>query len=179
LLFNLPIPSSSGFAIFTDNIGKINNRGVELFLTSDNLKGKLAWRTTFNLSRIINRVDNLGGLNEFVPSNEPTTLIRPGVALFSYYGYRLAGIFANAEEVASSAQTNAQPGDARWEDVTPDGIINDRDRVVLGNPYPDMTLGLSNDFEYGNLTLSVFFEGALGVDMFHWQTVDALYANDP
>lgn len=179
LLFNLPIPSSSGFAIYTDNIGQINNRGVELFLTSDNITGKFNWRTTFNLARIVNRVDNLGGMNEYVPSNEPTTLIRPGVALFSYFGFRQAGIFQHAEEIASSAQPNAQIGDVRWEDVIPDGVINDRDRVVLGNPYPDMTLGLSNDFEYGNLSLSVFFEGALGVDMFHWQTVDALYANDP
>jgi len=179
LLFNLPIPSSSGFAMYTDNIGKISNKGIELYISSANLTGNFTWRSTFNLTKITNKVDNLGTINEYVPSNEPTTLIRPGAALFSYFGYRSVGIFQTAEEISSSAQPNAKPGDPKWEDVNGDHVINDRDRVILGNPYPDLTLGLSNEFGYKNFTLAVFFEGAFGTDLFHWQTVDALYANDP
>ncbi|MFC6101199.1 TonB-dependent receptor [Olivibacter domesticus] len=179
LLFNLPIPSSSGFAVYTENIGKISNKGIELYLSSENLTGNFNWRSTFNVTKITNKVDDLGGISEYVPSNEPTTLVRPGEALFSYFGYRSVGIFQTAAEASASAQPNAKPGDPKWDDVNGDGVINERDRVVLGNPYPDVTLGLSNDFSYKNFALTIFFEGAFGADLFHWQTVDALYANDP
>ncbi|WP_345233084.1 SusC/RagA family TonB-linked outer membrane protein [Olivibacter ginsenosidimutans] len=179
LLFNLPIPSSSGFAIYTDNIGKISNKGIELYVTSDNITGTFGWRSTFNLTKITNKVDNLGSINEYVPSNEPTTLVRPGAALFSYFGYRSVGIFQTAEEISASAQPNAKPGDPKWDDINNDKVINERDRVILGNPYPDLNIGFSNDFTYKNFALKIFFEGAFGADLFHWQTVDALYANDP
>jgi len=181
LLLDLPVPSTTGFNTFTSNVGQVNNQGFEFMLSSRNLIGEFKWGTTINVSTLKNEVDNLGPLSEIVVSNaDPGVIVRPGEALFSYYGYQAEGIFQTPEEVASSAQSAvAEPGVPKWKDVNGDKQITDQDRVILGNPFPNFTYGISNVFDYKNFELNVFIEGSHGAKMFNWQVVDALYANDP
>lgn len=181
LLLDLPVPSTTGFSSFTSNVGQVNNKGFEFSVSSKNLVGNLSWNTILNFATLKNEVDNLGPISEIVVSNtDPGVIVRPGEALFSYYGYKTEGIFQTEEEVAASAQKAvAKPGVPKWKDLNEDGQITDKDRVVLGNPFPDFTFGMSNVFSYKNFDLNIFIEGSLGAEMFNWQVVDALYANDP
>jgi TonB-linked SusC/RagA family outer membrane protein len=181
LLLDLPVPTTTGFTSFTSNVGQVNNKGFEFSLTSKNLVGAFNWETIFNLATLKNEVGNLGPISEIIVSNsDPGVIVRPGEAMFSYYGYQAEGIFQTAEEVAASAQKAvAKPGVPKWRDVNQDGQITDKDRVILGNPFPNFTFGLTNVFRYKNLELNVFIEGSQGAEMFNWQVVDALYANDP
>ena len=181
LLLNLPVPTTTGFNTYTSNVGQVNNNGFEFSLTSKNIVGDFNWSTTINLATLKNRVANLGPISEIIVSNsDPGVIVRPGESLFSYYGYQSEGIFQTTQEVATSAQKAlAQPGVPKWKDVNNDGQITDKDRVVLGNPFPDFTFGFTNVISYKNFELNIFVEGSQGAEMFNWQVVDALYANDP
>ena len=180
LLQGLSIPISTGFGTITSNVGEIDNSGIEFLLNSRNLVNKLKWNTTFNFATLKNKVVDLGPVNERIyGAGGATVIARPGDALFSYYGLKAAGIFQNQAEIDASAQKSAKPGDPKWVDLNNDGVIDNLDRQILGNPFPKLTLGLANDFSYKNFDLSFFIEAVNGVDLMSWELVDALIANDP
>ena len=68
--------------------------------------------------------------------------------------------------------SSAAPGDLRFEDVTGDGVVNVDDRVVLGDPFPDMFYGITNTFSYKGLSLNVFFQGTLGNELLNFTKID-------
>ncbi|MEQ9438697.1 MAG: TonB-dependent receptor [Cyclobacteriaceae bacterium] len=181
LLQELPIPSATGFSFVTANVGQIRNSGVEFIVNSKNLVGDFKWSTAFNFATLRNEVISLGELPEIIRGNAGATAIaRPGEPLFSYYGYQSEGIFQTQEEIDNSAQSaTAAPGVPRWRDVDTNNRIDGDDRVIIGNPFPDLTLGLNNDFAYKNFSLNIFIEGVQGVDLLYWGLVDAHIANDP
>ena len=83
-----------------------------------------------------------------------------------YYGYVTDGIFQNKQEVADHAiQQGAAPGRLRYRDLNGDGRITDSDQCVIGDPNPDLQMGLNLDFKYKGLTLSLFFNSELGFDV--------------
>ncbi len=181
MLQELPIPSATGFSFVTTNVGKIRNSGVEFILNSKNMVGAFQWNTSFNFATLHNEVISLGELPEIIRGNAGATAIaRPGEPLFSYYGFKSEGIFQTQEAVDNSAQSaTAAPGVPRWQDVDGDNRINGNDRLIIGDPFPDLTLGLSNDFAYKNFSLNIFIESVQGVDLLYWGLVDAHIANDP
>ena len=77
------------------------------------------------------------------------------------------GIFQNAAEVAASGQKSAKPGERRYKDVVPDGVINSLDRVILGHAQPDYTFGFTNNFSYKGFDLSIFIQGVQGNSIFN------------
>ncbi len=181
LLLALPIARSTGFNSITQNVGQIRNNGFEILLNSKNIDRKFKWNTSVNFSTIKNSVISLGAIPSIINTLYATSVIAtPGVPLFSYYGYQADGIFQNAEEIAKSAQAGtAIPGVPKWRDVNADGVINDKDRVVLGKAFPDFTYGINNTFSYKNFDLSVFIEGTQGFSLYNASVVEALYPNDP
>ncbi|MDE5674101.1 MAG: TonB-dependent receptor, partial [Muribaculaceae bacterium] len=83
-----------------------------------------------------------------------------------YYGYVCAGIFQNEAEVANHArQTGAAPGRLIYRDLDGNGIIDDNDRCIIGNPNPEVSLGLNLAFKYKAVTLDMFFAGDFGQDL--------------
>ncbi|MEG3659933.1 SusC/RagA family TonB-linked outer membrane protein [Arenibacter palladensis] len=178
LLLNLPIPSTSGFSILASNVGQVNNSGFEFMLGTHNLNGDLMWSTDLNFSFLKNEVISLGNIPEIIQSNaQINSLIRPGEALYSYYGTKAIGIFQEGQDPID-AQPGLVPGNPIWLDANEDNVINDLDRVVLGNPYPDFTFGINNSFNYKNIKLNVFFDGALGQELMNFAFYDAIYPND-
>ncbi|MDE5656410.1 MAG: TonB-dependent receptor, partial [Muribaculaceae bacterium] len=85
-----------------------------------------------------------------------------------YYGYVCDGIFQNADQVSNHAlQQGAAPGRLIYRDIDGNGVINENDRCVIGDPNPDFSLGLNLDFRYRDFTLSTFFTGDFGFDIYN------------
>ncbi|MEM1215036.1 MAG: TonB-dependent receptor [Bacteroidota bacterium] len=147
------------------NIGEIENRGIELSLRTVNTTGKLEWSSNYNFTKNTNEVLNLGSNGSLVGILQglPVTQTVEGEPISQFYGYVMEGIFQTQAEVAESPiQENARAGDVKFADLNNDGVINDLDRRVLGNPLPDFTLNMTQDFAYKGFDLSVFFQGVFG-----------------
>ncbi|WP_234998021.1 TonB-dependent receptor [Parabacteroides sp. Marseille-P3160] len=168
LLLNVTIPSSSGFTTGLKNIGQVENKGIELSVNATPLAKEFVWTTNFNITFNKNKVLNLGGLPSIFPaqpSHEDSgiqlgRIIQVGKPLGTFYGYVFDGLFSTSDDIASSAQPNAAPGDIKYKDLSgpdgvPDNTINDLDRTTIGNAQPEFFGGFTNDFSYKNFDLNV------------------------
>lgn len=175
LLQNVPTSIITGFNSMLVNAGTLENRGIELGIESVNFRtDKFSWNTAFNIAFNKNKVVSLGGRDQIIiTGNKPDgsaaymefSILRPDLALSSIYGYVWDGIIQQGEKY--SAQPNAVPGDPKFRDVNGDGIINAKDRTVIGNGNPDFFFGLTNDLKYKNWDLTVFFQGSFGNELYN------------
>ncbi len=152
MLLNAPVPSSSGYTQVTQNIGSMENRGVEIAINSVNVvRNNFKWDTHFNWSINQNRVLELtGGADIFSGS----TIIREGEPVGSFFGFVHQGTW-NTDEADIAAQFGKLPGDIKYEDVNGDGVINDNDRVIIGQGIPRGFGTLMNTFNYKNFELLI------------------------
>lgn len=180
LLFNLPLPRSSGYQSILTNVGEVENKGVEVLISSVNISTTdFSWSTTANFAAIKNQVLDLGRVDEIVTGNIQsvgnTVIIKKGEPLASYYGYEVTGIFQEGDNIEDSAQPNAQPGFPIFSDLNNDGAITPADQTILGDPFPDFTFGLQNTFSYKNWRLDMFFQGQQGSDLLNINVIESLY----
>ena len=146
------------------NTGDMRNWGIEwqLDYRSKDYNG-FSWAANFNLSHYKNTVVKL---NDNVHQIGGSTRLIEGQPMGVYYGYVVDGIFQNKQEVADHAiQQGAAPGRLRYRDLDGDGRITDDDQCIIGDPNPDLMMGLNLDFKYKGLTLSMFFTSELGFDI--------------
>ncbi|MBN8820798.1 MULTISPECIES: TonB-dependent receptor [unclassified Spirosoma] len=169
LLYNRPVPGSSGFTTVYGNIGTIENKGFELAINSVNTTGALRWTTNFNFSLNRNKVIQLGDKNEpirTVSQNTVTQVTQVGRPFADFYGYPIDGIFRNQADVdANPAQkfnSATRPGDTKFVDTNGDGKITPDDRTILGNPQADFLYGMTNRITYRGFSLDVQFQGVQG-----------------
>lgn len=169
LLLNVQVPSSVGFSTALQNIGKVENKGIELTVNSRNIVGAFTWSTDFNFSRNRNEVLQLGPTGDPILSTggagiRHITLI--GAPIGSYYGYVVEGIYQTQAEIDAAPKDAlapaARPGDLRFKDVNGDGKVDAGDRTVIGNYMPDFMYGITNRFSFKGLDLSIFFQGVQG-----------------
>ena len=181
LLTQVQIPLSSGSDALEiiQNVGSIQNQGVELGLNTTNVQavgGGFGWTTNLNLTMNRNKVLDLGQAADAegkltdrrLPSGNGFTLV--GQPLGVFYAYQVQGIFQNQAEVDTAPVQNpgkTAPGDVRFRDLNNDGIINEKDRAVIGNPNPKAIAGITNTFTFKGLELSVFFQGSFGNDIYN------------
>lgn len=177
MLTKKPIPQTSGTSLEQVdwppvNIGKVLNRGFEFTINTKNFIGDFKWETNLNMSFNHNEVVSIGGPEIL----NGVSLIREGQSINSFYGYKLGGIYQTLDGVftgpvmencagdkaSHNPYKNTSPGDMWFIDVDGNGEINDLDRTVIGNPSPDCIFGFNNTFSYKNFDLSIFFQGALG-----------------
>lgn len=171
LLLDVPVPSVTGFTTIFRNIGELENRGVELNLTTHNLTGNLTWSSQLNFSRNRNKVLSLGEDDApmiYAPGFGMESINMIGQPVFNFYGYQYAGVYMNQAEVDAdpARYESAVPGDGRYEDVNKDGVLNSDDRTVIGNFAPDFTWGITNNFSYKGFDLSFLFQGVQGNEVF-------------
>ncbi|PXX21315.1 TonB-linked SusC/RagA family outer membrane protein [Arenibacter sp. ARW7G5Y1] len=177
LLLLLPIPATSGFTSSLQNVGDTENQGFEFLLETQNFVGDFNWTSSLNFAAIKNQVTNLGDLPFILQGSlrflNDYTILREGDPINSYWGYRTDGIFKSQAEVDQSAQPDADPGDIRFLDADGDGSITPDDRVVLGDPFPDLTVGLGNTFSYKGIDLNFFLQGNFGQEMLNFTRIDS------
>jgi TonB-linked SusC/RagA family outer membrane protein len=180
LLFDLPLPSASGFNSILSNVGKIQNKGFEALINSINVSSPdFMWTTAVNFSMIKNEVSDLGRIDEIPTGNIAdignNAIIRRGEPLASYFGYEVTGIFQEGDDIANSPQPTAQPGFPIFRDADQDGTIDPDDQIILGDPFPDFTYGINNSFSYKGLTLDIFIQGQEGVELLNVNAIQSLY----
>lgn len=171
LLLDQSTQAFAGVPNFINNIGKIQNDGIEFEITSNNIRKKnFRWATTANISRTRNKVLEFGGEPFLFKNGERSEIYRNivGQPLVQYYGFRTDGVWlSQAEITASGISTSVNPawlvpGALKVVDIDGNKILNDNDRTILGNPYPDFIWGITNNFTYKDFDLSFFFQGSQG-----------------
>ena len=182
-LFYKPLPASTGFANQLVNFGSAVNKGLDFLLSSQNISHKLfKWRTTLTISTLKNVVTQLP---DFVPTpilggtigtfNSQYTEVNVGYPMYAFYGYKVAGVFQQGDNIAASAQPNAHPGDLKFFDRNGNGKIDAGDRMMLGNPFPKYVIGFNNNFSYKGFNLSVMVNAVEGVSTLDVNTLESLY----
>lgn len=146
------------------NTGDMTNHGWEISLGYISPQyGDFSWNGTFNISQYKNKLVTLNSRQAFIGGD---SRLIPGEPMGVYYGYVCDGIFQNETEVANHAtQQGAAPGRLIYRDLDGNGVINDDDRCIIGDPNPDVSLGLNLTFKYRRLTLDMFFAGDFGFDI--------------
>ena len=155
LLFSRPISYTSGYGSITSNIGELENKGMELSISTVNFEDAyFSWTTSFNIS--LNRNEILSLYNDQPLDNlgRGSNSVRVGEPLGIFYGYKSLGV-------------DPSTGDIVFADINGDGQITSEDRTKIGDPNPDFTGGLSNRLSYRNFELSVFLQFSYGNDIFN------------
>ena len=156
------------------NAGIVENTGIEFAIGySDNLSDDFRFSIKYNVTAIKNEVISVSGDGEFLEggqfgiSQPAISRMEAGFPLGYFAGYQTDGIFQNQTEINNSAVTNvaAQPGDLKFVDQNGDGVIDLDDRVDLGNPLPDATMGFNLTFDYKNWDFGAFLFASIGNDI--------------
>jgi len=157
LLWLVPLPIESGFDNSLTNIGQIDNKGIELSLTTVNVSTRdFSWITAGNISYNQNKIAELYGgkldVNKSLFVGKPINL---------FYTLKSDGIWQTSE-AAQAALYNAQPGDRKVVDLNKDGVINGDDRQFAGVAVPKFYGSFTNTFKYKGFDLITFFTYAGG-----------------
>ena len=154
------------------NGGGVENKGIEFAIGYNQVvNDDFRFNINYNLTGLKNEVLYVNSENGFLQGGsfgvglEPPSRMEPGKPIGYFYGLRTNGIFQTAEEVNNSAQPNAAPGDIRFVDQNGDGAIDGEDRVDIGNPIPDFTMGLNLGFTFKNFDFNAYTFASLGNDI--------------
>ncbi|MCY7358164.1 MAG: SusC/RagA family TonB-linked outer membrane protein [Rudanella sp.] len=190
LLLSVTIPSTSGYGSAIRNLGQVENKGVELSISSVNVAGSpstgaFRWSTDLNLGVNRNKVLDIGGAPQIfagqfanIGSISGTAVIRVGEQLGSFFGYVTNGLYQTTEELTAIADPQARkPGDRRYADLNGDKKIDDNDRAIIGRTQPKLVGGLNNTFSYKGVELTVFFQGVYGNDILNANRFELEYLN--
>ena len=180
LLINVPVPLSSGYATVLQNIGGVENKGFEVGLTTENIKTEnFAWNSNIVFSLNRNKVTEIGnGVNEFFPVvpngsllQQQPVIVKVGLPLGSFWGYKTNGIFQTQEEVNTQPKINSlantKVGDRKYVDTNGDGVITALDKGNLGTSQPKFVGSFSNTISYNDFDLNFSFQGAYGGKIFN------------
>lgn len=176
LIVTKSLPPSLGFGSIITNVGRIQNSGVEILLSSNNVTSKnFSWVTDINVSFNSNEIKEvlLPDGSEFLEGAElkpigqldraPYTIIQKGIPVNSFYGYKVRGVLQEGE--TDVLQPSAVPGDALYHDIDGDSAITSADRTILGHGFPKYLAGLTNTITYKSFRLSFFFNGVFDADV--------------
>ncbi|MDL2299319.1 TonB-dependent receptor [Bacteroides sp. OttesenSCG-928-E20] len=185
MLVSMVVPITTGYSdIYTPmiNAGKVRNKGWELTISSQNLKGTVEWNTDVNVSYNKNKVIKL---NNSVPIYFGYQHHQEGRPVGSFYGWVTNGLFQNWNEVnnyayqyqGADAANGTAPGDIKFLDINNNGVVNDYDRTYIGNPTPTWNFSMNNSLLYKGFDLNVFLQGVAGNDIYNANrvTLEGMY----
>jgi TonB-linked SusC/RagA family outer membrane protein len=154
LLLQKPMATSSGYAYIMDNIGKLQNQGIEALVSMPVLNGSFTWNVNFNFSANRNKVLELYQDQPIHDIGRAGSSIAVGEPVSFFYGFNVLAV-------------NPDNGNLIYEDVSKDGKITDLDRVKIGSPHPDFYGGIGSSLSYKCLNLSFLFSYSYGNDIFN------------
>ena len=153
LLNYVPIAGTTGFATLLTNGGEVEDKGFEFNVTTRNINtNNFRWSTNFNITFQKNTllktpIDNqlLSSFNDL----NPTHILKVGQPVGSFWGIKYLGV-------------NPQTGDAKFEDLNKDGVIDANDAQILGKARPDFFGGLTNNIRYKNFDMMIATQFSVG-----------------
>ncbi len=155
MLVEVNVPQPAVVTTKLDNVGSVENSGLEFFINSVNMSTKdMSWNTSFNFSTNKNNVVSLGKDVEYIVTGQvggaglsgvQAAIIKPGEAFGTFFGYELSGYDADGQEILST-----------------DGGPLDDGRRILGSPHPDYTFGMTNQINFGNIDFSFYIWSVQG-----------------
>ena len=167
------LPTYYGYESYASNGGSCQNAGYELNLYGKPLKGTVKWEVNASYSTYDNEVITLEGEEIITGFTGGEKITRAGDPMGLFYGYRAEGVFESQQQAdeanlidKSGRRFNA--GDIRFADLDGNGIIDEQDKTIIGDPHPEFIAGLYNRFSYKGLALSFFVQGVYGIDVFNY-----------
>ncbi len=159
LLLYVPLPKSTGFDTGLQNVGKVQNKGIELQISSHNINKDLVWDTDFNITFNRNKVVSIIGqqiTGGGVAGRGDVSYSVEGKPLGMFFGYVEGGV-------------DPATGDVYYVDKNGESTFTPAadDRTFIGNPNPDFIYGMTNTVSYKNFNLSIFLQGSQGNDVFN------------
>ncbi|WP_439695809.1 TonB-dependent receptor [Mucilaginibacter sp. AW1-7] len=190
MLISPPVVGTSGsVAIPNQNIGTMNNKGVEVEVNYQGGDDKLKYSFGANASFIKNKVTQLNGEGTFIGStvygrsSQEISRTYQGQSIASFYGWKTDGLYQTQAEIDNdpalkndSRKSSIRPGDVKFLDLNRDGLIDGNDRANLGNPNPNVTAGVQGSISYKGFDLSANFTGVFGVSLYN---ADRMQGIDP
>lgn len=155
-------PGIYGTSVPRANIGEMSNRGWELSIQYYLKTGEFNHNFNLNLGDTQNKLLKYPGHENIWNMDGLDAIQREGMPLMNYYGLETKGMFQSYEEIESSATLPGiavQPGDVKYVDQNGDGVIDNNDRVVLGNPFPRYTFGFTYGLNWRGFDFSMFWQG--------------------
>ncbi|NEU09091.1 TonB-dependent receptor [Flavihumibacter sp. R14] len=172
LLLDVPLPLSTGFSTGIQNVGSVENKGLEFQIGSRNfVEGDFLWDTDFNISFNRNKVLSINGSDiygGYVAARGDVSLAREGYPLGTFFGY--------VADIVDPAT-----GNLMYLDVNGNSTFNPAasDRTIIGNPNPDFIYGLTNSLSYKNFAFDFFIQGSQGNDIFNATRIETEAMVDP
>ncbi len=169
LLFPELVPLTTGFGSIQGNAGQVSNRGIELSLTTVNIDRAVKWTSSLNVSRNINRVEQLSSkepqFRGYTTSTGRTHIVQEGSPVGTYWGLDFRGV-------------DPATGDAIYEDVNGDGQINSDDGTVIGNAQPDWFGGITNEVSWRGFTLNAVVQFSYGNQLINFANTALLNSGE-
>ena len=165
------------------NVGAVRNRGWEWNLNYSDSRGDWSWNVGFSLSKVKNEIQEMGGLEETISGN---TINRIGEPIGAYFGYKAIGLYRTEEDLLRTnsqgeviKQNGVAPklGDIMYADLNDDGNITADDRDIIGNPFPELSYGISMGASWKNFDFTAFWQGVSGIYRYSWETTTDIRGN--
>ncbi|THU40300.1 TonB-dependent receptor [Niastella caeni] len=185
LLFDVNLPTTSGFTAMTQNIGSVQNQGVELAINTVNIDKKaIKWTTSFNISANRNKILELGSVpyqftgnvssNLFPGGGRFSSILQVGKPIGEFYGYVFDGIWQSTADITKSGtKQNVKPGDPIYRDLNGDSALDaTNDRTIIGHALPKFTYGFTSNLTVGRFNLFVLIQGVQGVDILNENRIE-------
>ena len=154
LLLERPLPPSTGYSTIFANIGNLENKGFELVLNTENIRGAFTWNTSFNFAANRNKITKLYDGQPIADLGRGSNWVIEGEPIGIFMGYNCLGV-------------DPTTGDLVYEDINDDGTITADDLTKTGDPNPDFTTGMTNTFSFKGFDLSIFLQAVYGNDVFN------------
>jgi len=182
LLLNVQVPLQTGYSSQMRNLGGTTTKGVELTVNTRNItRRNFSWLSTFTIFKARSMVDDIGTESYIKSRSSPqggymNVGYVKGYPVNSFWGFKYAGVWNNAEEIARNTVTRSyanqtasnELGAPIFLDINHDGSLDSNDICYLGCPDPDFSGGLQNTFRIKGLSLRVFFNYCIGGEVFNY-----------
>lgn len=177
ILYNVSVNPLSGFTNQTQNVGEVENKGVDLLLGYRGNFGELNFSASLNISTVENKLVALnpqGGdpLTQVIldPNDGSNRILKIGEDLGSFWGYKTDGYIQTSADLGNGTPGNptqvaaATVGDLKYVDINNDGVIDPNDRTIIGTENPSITWGMNLNLEYKNFDMTAIVQAVGGWD---------------
>lgn len=165
LLNTVQLPLGYGFTSTIQNVGQIRNKGLEIAADGRIIDKAFKWdlgaNVSFNRNKVVklyNGADILGGSIGVTLISDAANLLREGEPMSVFYGYLKNGYNETGKEI--------------YKDLNEDGVINQLDKTIIGNPNPDFIYGINSNMSFKGLELSIFLQGVQGNDLVNVSSIN-------